>query len=136
LKETDNQPISTAILSSNRINGTLPDWRWNPHLMNLDLSRNLFSGNRARIAFFSDVLKNPSTSEECRPEFLIQDPDRRSINMIGNRLNQTLLSIIEIGDFSERGFSACEYMTILKDQIEKLEIIFFLKNVKKKFFDF
>jgi len=122
LDGTDTQPLSTVSLSSNRISGTLPTWSFNPRLMDLDLSRNLISDDSAnlpKIRFWSEAIAEPETEAECylNPALYIPDPDRRVINLVGNRFNASLLQIYELGNFQER-FLACRNAVDLEGDLD------------------
>lgn len=110
------QPLSTVVLAFNQISGTVPDYLFNPNLMILDLSRNSLSGSDATIRFFSPPALIPTKKDDCYLKSkLIQDPDRRLIILVGNKMNQSFLSIEEIGNIKQRFPSICNQTIGIRD---------------------
>jgi hypothetical protein len=103
LMGNDSQPLATVNLASNKINETLPEWLFNTNLINLDLSRNLIFGQKNKISFFSEATGQPDQTR-CDNSHLLADPERRSINLIGNRLNLSRVEVVEKGAYQERGW--------------------------------
>lgn len=104
----DHQPIETVLLSDNRISGTLPDEvEWNYYLTTLDLSRNKITGG-GQIAFFSPLMRNPARSvhrvDDIQTKLYVRPPYRRQVDFVGNNMSVKSVPIIEIADFTRRGF--------------------------------